>query len=88
MNTKLKRLINAHKCMLFMKVSEVLSAFKKEEKSCANFSHFEGHPDEPKCGFSKQTVGIFKDLEIDYGTFDILSDEEVSYPLSSCYGRG
>jgi len=61
LNTKLKRLINAHKCMLFMK----------------------GHPDEPKCGFSKQTVGIFKDLEIDYGTFDILSDEEVRQGLKS-----
>merc|ERR1719347_1719071 len=61
LNTKLKRLINAHKCMLFMK----------------------GKPDEPKCGFSKQTVGIFKDLEIDYGTFDILSDEEVRQGLKS-----
>ena len=88
MNTKLKRLINAHKCMLFMKVRKVLSVFKKEEKSCVNFSHFEGHPDEPKCGFSKQTVGIFKDLEIDYGTFDILSDEEVSCPLSGWCDRG
>ena len=88
MNTKLKRLINAHKCMLFMKVRKVLPDFKKKEKSCANFFHFKGHPDEPKCGFSKQTVGIFKDLEIDYGTFDILSDEEVSYPLSSCCDRG
>ena len=33
LNTKLKRLINAHKCMLFMKVRKVLSVFKKEEKS-------------------------------------------------------
>ena len=55
LNTKLKRLINARKCVLFMK----------------------GNPDEPKCGFSKQTVAIFKDLNADYGTFDILTDDEV-----------
>merc|ERR550525_1493593 len=42
-----------------------------------------GHPEETKGGFSKQTVGIFKDLEIDYGTFDILSDEEVRQGLKT-----
>ena len=41
-----------------------------------------GNPEEPKCGFSKQTVGIFKDLEADYGTFDILNDDEVGFPLA------
>jgi len=61
LNTKLKRLINAHKCMLFMK----------------------GHPDEPKCGFSKQTVAIFKDLNAEYGTFDILTDDEVRQGLKT-----
>ena len=56
LNTKLKRLINTRKCMLFMK----------------------GHPDEPKCGFSKQFVALMKDLNADYGSFDILTDDEVS----------
>jgi thioredoxin-like negative regulator of GroEL len=56
LNTKLKRLISAHKCMLFMK----------------------GKPDEPKCGFSRTTVGILAGLEADYGTFDILTDDEVA----------
>lgn len=59
LNTKLKRLINAHKCMLFMK----------------------GQPDEPKCGFSRTTVGILAGLEADYGTFDILTDDEVRQGL-------
>jgi len=59
LNTKLKRLINAHKCMLFMK----------------------GKPDEPKCGFSRTTVGILADLNADYGTFDILTDDEVRQGL-------
>ena len=49
LNSKLKRLINTRKCMLFMK----------------------GNPDEPKCGFSKQTVAIMKDLNAEYGTFDM-----------------
>lgn len=59
LNTKLKRLISAHKCMLFMK----------------------GNPEEPKCGFSKTTIGLLTDLEADYGTFDILTDDEVRQGL-------
>ena len=42
LDTKLKRLISAHPCMLFMK----------------------GRPEEPKCGFSKQTIAIFEDLKV------------------------
>ena len=59
LETKLKRLINARKCMLFMK----------------------GNPDEPKCGFSKQFVAIMKDINASYGTFDILTDDEVRWHL-------
>ena len=44
--------------------------------------HLKGNPEEPKCGFSKQTVGIFKELEADYGTFDILNDDEVRSHLA------
>ena len=61
LDTKLKRLISARKCMLFMK----------------------GNPEEPKCGFSKQTVAIMKDLNASYGTFDILTDDEVGGQYSS-----
>jgi len=60
-DTKLKRLISAHKCMLFMK----------------------GRPDEPKCGFSKQTIAILDDLKAEYGTFDILTDDEVRQGLKT-----
>jgi len=59
LNTNLKRLINAHKCMLFMK----------------------GNPEEPKCGFSRTTVGILAELNAEYGTFDILTDDEVRQGL-------
>jgi len=61
LDTKLKRLINAHKCMLFMK----------------------GHPDEPKCGFSRQTVAVLAGLNAEYGTFDILTDDEVRQGLKT-----
>jgi len=61
LNTKLKRLINAHKCMLFMK----------------------GSPKEPKCGFSKVTIGILEDMKAQYGTFDILTDDEVRQGLKA-----
>ena len=59
LETKLKRLISARKCMLFMK----------------------GNPEEPKCGFSKQFVAIMKDINASYGTFDILTDDEVRLEL-------
>jgi len=61
LDTKLKRLIKAHKCMLFMK----------------------GHPDEPKCGFSRQTVAILNGINAEYGTFDILTDDEVRQGLKT-----
>jgi len=61
LDTKLKRLISAHKCMLFMK----------------------GSPKEPKCGFSKQTIALLDDLKADYGTFDILTDDEVRQGLKT-----
>jgi len=61
LDSKLKRLIKAHKCMLFMK----------------------GHPDVPKCGFSKQTVAILAELKAEYGTFDILTDDEVRQGLKT-----
>lgn len=61
LDTKLKRLISAHKCMLFMK----------------------GRPEEPKCGFSKQTIAILDDLKVEYGTFDILTDDEVRQGLKT-----
>merc|ERR1712096_309003 len=42
-----------------------------------------GHPDEPKCGFSKQTVAILQGLNAEYGTFDILTDDEVRQGLKT-----
>jgi len=55
LESRLKKLITASKCMLFMK----------------------GDPAAPKCGFSRQTIELLNSLNAEYGSFDILSDEEV-----------
>ena len=36
-----------------------------------------GTPDAPRCGFSRKIVGLLKDQEVKYSSFDILSDESV-----------
>ena len=36
-----------------------------------------GSPSEPRCGFSKTTVGILAEYNVEYKTFDILTDNEV-----------
>ncbi|KAK5978535.1 hypothetical protein GCK32_011238 [Trichostrongylus colubriformis] len=61
LNTRLKRLIESHRLMLFMK----------------------GSPDNPKCGFSKQTVALLNEIGAKFGSFDILSDEEVRQGLKT-----
>ncbi|XWS12658.1 hypothetical protein CRYUN_Cryun37aG0109100 [Craigia yunnanensis] len=36
-----------------------------------------GSPEEPKCGFSRKVIDILKDERVKFGTFDILSDNEI-----------
>ncbi|KAF1320877.1 Grx4 family monothiol glutaredoxin, partial [Globisporangium splendens] len=40
-----------------------------------------GNPTDPKCGFSRQMVALLNEENIQYGTFDILNDEEVRQGL-------
>ncbi|XP_041125304.1 glutaredoxin 3-like [Polyodon spathula] len=61
LNGRLKKLVNAAPCMLFMK----------------------GSPQDPRCGFSRQIVELFKQHTIQYSSFDILSDEEVRQGLKT-----
>ena len=42
-----------------------------------------GSPEAPQCGFSKKLVGIFQAEGVKFGSFDILSDEEVLSSLPS-----
>ncbi|CAJ1062853.1 glutaredoxin 3 [Xyrichtys novacula] len=61
LNQRLKKLINAAPCMLFMK----------------------GSPQEPRCGFSRQITALLKTHNIQFSSFDILSDEEVRQGLKT-----
>lgn len=36
-----------------------------------------GNPEEPKCGFSQKVVDMLKEEKVKFGSFDILSDNEV-----------
>jgi Grx4 family monothiol glutaredoxin len=42
-----------------------------------------GDREEPRCGFSRTAVGMLADAEIEYGTFDILSDQDVRAGLKA-----
>ncbi|KAK8956353.1 Monothiol glutaredoxin-S17 [Platanthera guangdongensis] len=42
-----------------------------------------GNPDAPRCGFSSKVVGALRDGGISFGSFDILSDEEVRQGLKA-----
>nr|XP_031858737.1 Grx4 family monothiol glutaredoxin [Kwoniella shandongensis]KAA5525809.1 Grx4 family monothiol glutaredoxin [Kwoniella shandongensis] len=40
-----------------------------------------GNPTAPKCGFSRQTVGLLREQGVEFAWFDIFSDEEVRQTL-------
>ncbi|CCE62005.1 hypothetical protein TPHA_0B03340 [Tetrapisispora phaffii CBS 4417] len=40
-----------------------------------------GNPTEPKCGFSRQLVGILREYQLRFGFFDILKDDSVRQGL-------
>jgi len=40
-----------------------------------------GNPSSPKCGFSRQTVGLLREKGVEFAWFDILSDEDVRQGL-------
>jgi len=42
-----------------------------------------GNPEEPKCGFSRKMSDLLKSRSIQFGSFDILSDQEVREGLKS-----
>ncbi len=41
------------------------------------FLFMKGTPEDPQCGFSAQVVSILEDLGIEFGSFDVLSDENI-----------
>jgi len=42
-----------------------------------------GDPNTPKCGFSRQTIDLLQSLNTDFGSFDILADEEIRQGLKT-----
>lgn len=40
-----------------------------------------GNPTAPKCGFSRQTVGLLREQGVEFAWFDIFSDEDVRQGL-------
>lgn len=42
-----------------------------------------GTPEQPRCGFSRRVVDVLNEHGIEYGSFDILSDEDVRQGLKS-----
>ncbi|WWC60495.1 Grx4 family monothiol glutaredoxin [Kwoniella dejecticola CBS 10117] len=40
-----------------------------------------GNPTSPKCGFSRQTVGLLREQGVEFAWFDIFSDEDVRQTL-------
>lgn len=56
---------------------------KKLINSAPCMLFMKGAPQEPRCGFSRQIVGILKEHNIQFGSFDILSDEEVRQGLKT-----
>ncbi|KAL0945332.1 hypothetical protein HGRIS_000830 [Hohenbuehelia grisea] len=42
-----------------------------------------GEPDAPRCGFSRQIVGLLRDRNVDFSHFDILTDDSVRQGLKT-----
>ncbi|KAL2707074.1 Monothiol glutaredoxin-3 [Kluyveromyces marxianus] len=54
---------------------------KKLTQAAPVMLFMKGTPSEPKCGFSRQMVGILREHQIRFGFFDILKDENVRQGL-------
>lgn len=50
------------------------------------FLFMKGSPSFPQCGFSARAVAILKELSAEFGSFDILEDEEIRQGIKE-YGQ-
>ena len=46
-------------------------------KSKKVFLFMKGNPDMPQCGFSMRVTQVLKELKVDFGSFDVLSDDSI-----------
>jgi hypothetical protein len=51
--------------------------FKKLVSQYDVMAFIKGTPTQPRCGFSRQLVELLKEQQVDYGFYNILSNEEV-----------
>ncbi|KAL2018958.1 hypothetical protein VTK56DRAFT_10252 [Thermocarpiscus australiensis] len=63
------------------KKQELFERLDKLVKAAPVMLFMKGTPNEPKCGFSRQLVGILRDNAVKYGFFNILADDEVRQGL-------
>lgn len=50
------------------------------------FLFMKGNPSFPQCGFSARAVAILRELDVKFGSFDILEDEEMRQGIKE-YGN-
>lgn len=61
-----------------MKMDQELKKIIEQKINSAKvFLFMKGTPEDPQCGFSAQVVNILDDLGIKFGSFDVLSDENI-----------
>lgn len=65
------------------KTEDLNTRLKKLINSAPIMLFMKGSPNQPQCGFSKQTVALLNEQNVKYSTFDILSDEEVRQGLKT-----
>ncbi|SCU85883.1 LANO_0C05842g1_1 [Lachancea nothofagi CBS 11611] len=56
---------------------ELIERLKKLTQAAPVMLFMKGTPAEPKCGFSRQMVGILREYQVRFGFFDILKDDSV-----------
>ncbi|KAL2122628.1 hypothetical protein VTJ04DRAFT_3083 [Mycothermus thermophilus] len=63
------------------KKEELFKRLAELVKAAPVMLFMKGTPSEPKCGFSRQIVGILREHSVKYGFFNILADDDVRQGL-------
>ncbi|KAL8578645.1 hypothetical protein ACOMHN_007103 [Nucella lapillus] len=65
------------------KAQDLNSRLKQLINAAPVMLFMKGNPEQPRCGFSKQTIQLLNERNVKYSTFDILTDEEVRQGLKT-----
>lgn len=63
-----------------MSTQDRISQMVKENRV---FLFMKGTPDFPQCGFSMRAASILRAIDVPFGSFDVLSDEEVRQEIKN-----